>query len=72
MLPSHITAQAIQLRIAIYNQNRNYIDVLNRKYNLEKLTRALVIFGKITASERKNALKLRTRISNPSCKCVVR
>jgi hypothetical protein len=68
MLPSHITAQAVQLRIAIHNRDRNHIDSINRKYNLEKLTRALVIFGEITSYERRNALKLRTRICNPSCK----
>ena len=71
MLPAHIRAQSTQLRIAINNRNRNMVDSINRKYNLDKLTRALVLFGHLTKKERQTAMKLRTRINNPSCKVTV-
>ncbi len=65
---TRITSQATQLKIAINDRNRSTIDLIDRRFNLNRLVKALIARRLITKSEALAALRLRSNISNPSCR----
>jgi len=66
MLHPTLSAQAIQIKIAIADRNRNRIDSIDRQFGLKRLTRVLVHYKLLTPNERKQAINLRSYIHNPS------
>ena len=66
MLNPVLSAQAIQIRIAIANIDREHIDKIDKQFGLKRLTRVLVHYKMITPTERKLAISLRPYINNPS------
>ncbi len=66
MLHPSISSQAVQIRIAIANRDRDRIDAIDRKFGLKQLTRVLVHYKLLSNDERKQAINLRPYIHNPS------
>ena len=64
----NLKAIATQIRVAIHNRDRNTIDLLDRRFDLKRISRALTTRRLLARHEVITALSLKSNINNPSCR----